>query len=225
VRSRTLGTEVGLVARLCGQFDYDGVVDARLGAVALDGRLRTLVDECDRGVDRLRPDDREARRGSESAAKLVREDHGRRVADGDEERAVGEKVDGHRREAAREVLGQEDRHFQIDVDLFELDERELVLLGDQPGHLGLSDDAALDEELAEPPSRDPLLPGVALIVQDGFEIFLCHEPIPHEQDPECGPRVWSRFHRSEISAHMPPSFTATRITLCARSCSGCGRPP
>jgi hypothetical protein len=80
---------------------------------------------------------------------------------------------------------------------FEFDEWQLVLLSDQPRDLRLGDDLALDENLAEAPSRNALLTGAVLLVQDRFEILLCHESVPDEEDAECGPGVGCGFHRLE----------------------------
>ena len=106
------------------------------------------MDERDRGVDGVGRCDPEAERDAEREPELVGVEHVRRVGDGDEQRAVGLEADGQRAVAAREVLREQRGRLDLDVGFRELDERELVLLGENARDLRARDVPALDEDLA-----------------------------------------------------------------------------
>jgi hypothetical protein len=169
-------------------------VDAERGRLALvlvllDEREHLLVDERDRGVDRVGRRDAEAERHAECKAQLVRVEHVGRVGHGDEERAVGLDADRKRAVPAREVLGQQRRCVELHVRLGELDERELVLLREHACDLRPGDEASLDEDLAQARA------GRALLGERGFEILPPEEPLANEHVSQYRPGVMGRFHR------------------------------
>ena len=77
-------------------------------------------------------------------------------------------------------------HRDERVGLVEVDERELVLLGDEARDLGTRDHAALDERLAEPLARDPAVAVVALVGEGVFELFRLTRPSRISSTPSAG---------------------------------------
>ena len=159
------------------------------------------------GGERVLRDDRESKGSSERVSKILGEEHRGGIRDGHEERSAGELADRQGHEMASKVLAQEFRDAEIDVRVLELDEGELVLLRDDLCHLLASDQPALDEQVAEPASREPLPTLVALLVEDGLEILLADEPVSQEQYAQCRPGMVGRFHQRELSAPCGAPFT------------------
>jgi hypothetical protein len=114
------------------------------------------MNDVDRGLHGRRRRDRELERPSECAPQVVREQHRRRICDGDEESAARQLLDGERFVLPRKVFVQSAGELEIEVVLVELDERKLVLLGDRSCDLLRRHDSALDEDLAEATPGDPL---------------------------------------------------------------------
>src|SRR5215831_3072002 len=80
-----------------------------------------------------------------------------RVGDGCENEVVSEEAPGNYLGPPGELLGEEVRGCRLDLDAREVDEDESVLLCKRLGEDLRGDDAALDENLADAPSRLGLL--------------------------------------------------------------------
>ena len=165
----------------------------------LDRDRRVVVDLRDHELDRVRRGDADLHRHPEGEPELVREHHVRRVGHRDEDVAVLEEANRHCPVAAREVLRQQHRCFDLDRREVELDELELVLLGEDArnGHPG--DETVLDQDLAEPQFRlHPLLRECEL------ELLGRDCAVAHEKRPESGPRIPGGFHTQCVSAGTLP---------------------
>ena len=161
----------------------------RLGLLRCLGRFveveLTGVDPRDRIRDRLGGGDGDAHGGAERNAEVVRRDHVRRVVDGHEHGAVGEKPDGNRAIAASERFGEKPGGAQVDRLAGKIDEGELVLLGENAGHLRLRHIATVDEDLAE------ALPRGFLVADRLLELVDRERAVTQEQRSEHGPGMHS----------------------------------
>jgi D-aminoacyl-tRNA deacylase len=164
---------------------------------AVDGRLH-----------RVGRDDREAKRRSERLAEVFGEEDGRGIGDCDEQRPARKRAERERMEVARQIAAQTTGDAEIDVVLAQVDERQLVLLGDELCDLLATDETPLDEQLAELVSRDALPTRVVLRAENGLEILLRDEPVAQQQHAECRPGMRCSLHAPELSAHLRPAFTA-----------------
>ena len=174
--------------QLLGRADLE---DGRCVVLDLDGRERLLVHACERLLDVSGLRDAEADGYVERESDLLRLERVRGISDGDEQRLVGEPLDGKRAEAAREAFGQSLRHLVVEL-AAELEERQLVLLRERAGDLRGRGVAALDEDLAETLVRHPLLG------ERGVELLVGHVPVADEERPErrpvrCGLRCSGRL--------------------------------
>ena len=100
-----------------------------VGDDLLDRDGGVVVELRDRELDRVGRGDADAHRHPEREPQLVREHDVGRVGDCDEHVAVVEEPDRERPVAARQVLRQQQRGLDLDRREVELDELELVLLG------------------------------------------------------------------------------------------------
>ena len=109
--------------------------------------------------------------------------HSRRVGEGDHYLVVA-GTDGQRRILSCELLGEKQRDLWLHLGRDEIDERHLVLLGDEAGDVGWRHRPASDEDLAE-----PLASREALLGEGGLELVFGDDVVPDEECPERGPRV------------------------------------
>ena len=123
------------------------------------------VDPGDRPVDRFRGSDADTHRRSERNPQVIGGDDVGRIVDRDEDRSVLEKTNRDRAVAACQRFAQQTGRADVDRLADEVDERELVLLGEHPGNLCGSHKAGVDENLAEP------LAGGLLVLEGLLELF------------------------------------------------------
>ena len=117
------------------------------------------------------------------------------------------------RQAARDLLREPASKRHHCVGLGEVDERQLVLLRDEPRDLFPSHVAALDESLAEPVAREAVVAAVSTFLEDLLELLDRDERVPNEQDAECRPRLPCGFHYSRTSVTCVRLSDASRIPL------------
>ena len=218
------GLRLGLVGRkrrLLGRGRNAGV-DTQRGRVELGLELRL-----GRGVDRrlggggygaessgirladhlveLGPTrDDEAHVLAEGLADVPVEDVVRRVGDRDEREALLES-DRQRAEEPRLILAQEPRRLGIDQLGAQADERKPLLAGEETREVLFLQKAALDEDLAEPPTRlHALFEGV-------FDRFRGQESSAEDQGSKGGVRTFS-----QRSAHRPQFTCWARVSALFR---------
>ena len=149
-----------------------------------------LVHDVDRRLDLVGGPDGEPQRDLEGVAELVRVDDVGGVRDDDEHRPVVRVTERECGEPAGKALGEEPRGAVLDPGEVDLDEREVVLLGDEPRNLRARHGVVLDEDLAEATvARDPLLGKRAL------ELLLAHEAVAQEKRSERRGTMGSRMLR------------------------------
>ena len=119
------------------------------GIGGLGGEQRLAVRVVERRVDLAPERDLEADAAAGGLADLVHTALVRRIGDGDEQHRVGEAV-GDRMDAAGDRLRQLVHRGLVEVDLREVDELHLLLLGEEPREIALADPAVLEHDLAEP---------------------------------------------------------------------------
>ena len=179
----------------------------------LDLRRRLLVNDGDRRVDLLGPGDGEAQRHLQFEPQLVRVEDVRGIGDDYLQRSVLEVADRKRRAAAGNVLAQQAGGQPIDVHVRQLDERELVLLGDEPGDRGRRDGSAIDEDLAEASAgREPLLRESGLQVRIGEQASRTRRAPSGGQrcaTVRCDPRNCCSVAGASGAASLPGSGTTT----------------
>ena len=123
------------------------------------------VDPGDRPVDRFGGSDANPHRRSERNFQVIGSNDVGRVVDSDENRAVFEKTNRDRAVAACQRFAQQTGRADVDRLADEVDEGELVLLGEHPGNLRGGHKAEVDENLAEP------LAGGLLVLQGRLELL------------------------------------------------------
>ena len=152
-------------------------------------------------LDRVGRRDADAYRHPDGEPELVGEHDVRRVGDGDEQGAVLEELDRQRAVAARERLGQKERRGLIDRPGVEIDERELVLLGEHARDRAGIDESLLGQDLAEPPLRLRTLK-----LERALELRLGDGSVAEEERAQSRPLVpWlpHDFHGCPIGRSAP----------------------
>ena len=165
------------------------------------------MDERDRGLQGLGPDDREVQVRVEKAAQLVGEDDRGRIRDCEQNRPVWTYADGKCREAASGVLAQSSGEPRIEIGYVEIRVRQLVLLCEQLCDLRWRRDVSLDEDLSEAPAGDAVLAGILLLGEDRLQNVLRDDSVSYQEDAERWPAVPCGFHRSNTSAGRRKGFT------------------
>ena len=143
------------------------------------GFRRRLVDGVENPVDRVRRGHDERQRHSERVLELVRVVDVRRICDRDLKRAVRALGDGDGGKVAGDLSGKPGCDGRVDVGVGEIHERELVLLCDDARDSSRSHDAAIHENLAEPPARRE-----TLLRERCIELVFAQQPFTNEQGSE-----------------------------------------
>ena len=144
------------------------------------------------GLERRRDRDRDLdlpRRGhrvldgdAEVGAQLLVVDRAGRVGNHDEHRSIREIRDGESRMTPDELNWKQRCRSRVDVVLGQLDERQLVLLGERAADIVFAQSPASDQDLAESSrAREPLLG------KRGIELVLGHKPVAKEERSQDGP--------------------------------------
>ena len=142
-------------------------------------------------------DDDQRDRAAELHPQLVADADVRRVGDADQQMIVviREEADRDRVEVARVARGEQLDCLGVDLGRVEVDELEVVLLGERAGDRRGLDPAPLDEELTEPEA------GALLVDQCGLELLVGDETLPHEESAEREPcRFLCGRHALAVSA-------------------------
>ncbi len=147
---------------------------AGVGVSALPDGDRALVDAVDRRHDVRCGRHGEAHVEPEGEAEVVGGEDVRRVGDGDEDELVAQEADREGLVAARVLLRQQPRHLGVDLHRAEIEVLEVVLLGQEPGHVAGGDPAPRDDDLADPVPASILL-GERLLELLGREHALAQE--------------------------------------------------
>ena len=119
--------------------------------------------------------------GAEREAEVVGGREIRRVGDGEEGRAVVEDAQGQRLVPARQLLRQQGDCLLVELGDVEVDELELVLLGQRARDRPLGREAEGDRDLAEAPARRGLL------LEHAPELFLGEDAAVDQQLAERNP--------------------------------------
>ena len=191
----------GLVLFVCGD---DAELDPR--AVGARERVREL---------RLLGDG-DPERHAQRELEVVGRAKVRRVGHRHEERTVGKRLERERVVPARELLGQELDGVRVDLDVVEVDERELALVGDGACDLERRHHPQLDEHGPEPAAA------VLLRLQRLLELLRGDQPAPGQDRAERKPadlggvRVHGRVVVEEkgrmlLAATPPPPSLSTAL--------------
>ena len=167
-------------------------VDFDLDVVVLARRVEAL----ERRVDVRRGGDGELKLEPERDAQVVGGEDVRRVGHRDDD-PVSRETDRHRPVAACELLGEERGGSRIGRRRVEVDELELVLLGERLRDLHLRHPAVRDDELTQ------TLAGASLLREGLVELRLGEQALAHEEIPEAKalPSEGGRgFHAPLVSA-------------------------
>ena len=159
-------------------FDLDLLVETLLAG----------VDSADRVRDRLRRGDADADVDAQGEPEVVRGDDVRGVVDRDEHSAIRKETHRDRAVAAGERLGEQAGGAEVDPLAGEVDERELVLLGEDAGDLRRRDVSPVDEDLAEP------LAGGVLLTESLLELLDGEGAVAQKKRSERGPGMCCCFH-------------------------------
>ena len=178
-------------------------VDRRLGGGG-NGAKSSGIRLADHLVELGPTRDDEAHVLAEGLADVPVEDVVRRVGDRDEREALLE-ADRQRAEEPRLILAQEPRRLGIDRLGAQADERKPLLAGQETREVLFLQKAALDEDLAEPPTRlHALFEGV-------FDRFRGQESSAEDQGSKGGVRTFS-----QRSAHRPQFTCWARVSALFR---------
>ena len=178
-------------------------VDCRLGGGGY-GAKSSGIRLADHLVELGPTRDDEAHVLAEGLADVPVEDVVRRVGDRDEREALLE-ADRQRAEEPRLILAQEPRRLGIDRLSAQVDERKPLLAGQETREVLFLQKAALDEDLAEPPTRlHALFEGV-------FDRFRGQESSAEDQGSKGGVRTFS-----QRSAHRPQFTCWARVSALFR---------
>ena len=178
-------------------------VDCRLGGGGY-GAKSSGIRLADHLVELGPTRDDEAHVLAEGLADVPVEDVVRRVGDRDEREALLES-DRQRAEEPRLILAQEPRRLGIDRLSAQADERKPLLAGQETREVLFLEKAALDEDLAQPPTRlHALFEGV-------FDRFRGQESSAEDQGSKGGVRTFS-----QRSAHRPQFTCWARVSALFR---------
>ncbi len=155
------------------------------------------MSERDRLVHRVRRCADETHGFRDGGSQIVGVEDPGRVGQSDDDLVVA-RAHGYGGEVSGELFGEKPRDLDVDLGGYEVDEREIVLLGDETSDVVCGHGPTSDENLAEPlAARDPLL------CECCVDRFLREDPVPDEERAERGPRPgepqrgrdWSRVGR------------------------------
>ena len=140
------------------------------------------MDERDHLVHRVRRCGDEAHGRRDRGSQVVGVEDARRIGEADDDLVVA-GAHRHGRVASRELLREPQGDFGVDLRGDEVDERELVLLGDEPSDVRRGHRAATDEDLAE-----ALAPRDALLRECCVELLLGDDAVPDQECAQGRPR-------------------------------------
>src|SRR5262249_25754911 len=155
-----LGTGPSWSLCQCCSRDDRPLTSAAVGFTAgpeLFGEHATAVEPREGRLERVDVDDVQADRSAEQRPKLLGSEQVGRISEPDEQQVVGEALDGKRLQTARRVLREQPGRVLVDLGLVQVEEGDVVLLGERPRDGDARNPTPLDQDLAEPANRSLLL--------------------------------------------------------------------